>query len=176
MKENGHTGLYGKIGFTLVEMICVLLLLGIIGLLSTRVFTNMVKGYTLAKNSDAAVQKAQNAMQRMTIDFTYMLVNVSSGTSNTITYNTSLNNALQISIYQSGNIIYYSFSGGIYPLADGVKSNSLQFAYYNTYNSPADNAMTSGTSLIGIRYTMVGSDANSGFSQTYATRVKAGKL
>lgn len=169
-------GLSGKKGFTLIEMICVLLLLGVIGLLSTRVFTNMVKGYTLAKNADASVQKAQNAMQRMTIDFTYMLIDVSSGTSNAITYTTSLDDSLQISIYQSGNVIYYSFSGGNYPLTDGVKSNSLQFTYYNTYNSSAGNTMTSGTSLIGIHYTMVGRDANSGFSQTYATRVKAGKL
>jgi prepilin-type N-terminal cleavage/methylation domain-containing protein len=176
MKEKRHTELSHKIGFTLVEMICVLLLFGVIGLLSTRVFTNMVSGYTLAKNSDAAVQKAQNAMQRMTIDFTYMLVDVSSGTSNRITYNTSLDNSLQISIYQSGNVIYYSFNGGDYPLTDGVENNSLQFTYYNSYNSPADNAMSPDTSLIGIRYTMVGGDANSGFSQTYATRVKAGKL
>ena len=176
MKGDQYARCPRRAGFTLIEMICAMLLLGILGLLSTRLLTNMVQGYTLAKNSDAAVQKAQNAMQRMTIDFTYMLVNVSSGTSNTITYNTSLNNSLQISIYQSGNTIYYSFGGGNYALTDGVENNSLQFSYYNTYSSSAGNALTSGTALVGISYTMVGSDTNSTFSQTYNTRVKVGKL
>lgn len=163
-------------GFTLVEVICVMLLLGVVGLLSTRLFSNMVQGYTLARESDAAVQKAQNAMQRMTIDFTYMLVAASSGTTNTITYKTSLDSASQISIYQAGDTIYYAFGNEKYPLTDGVKNGSLQFFYYDTYSSAAGNTMKPDTALVGISYTMVGNAVNPEFSQTYSTRVKVGKL
>lgn len=163
-------------GFTLVEVVCVMLLLGVVGLLSTRLFGNMVQGYTLARESDAAVQKAQNAMQRMTIDFTYMLVAASSGTTNTITYKTSLDSASQISIYQAGDTIYYALGGGNYPLTDGVKNGSLQFFYYDTYGSAAGNTLNPGTALVGISYTMVGNAVSPGFSQTYSTRVKVGKL
>ncbi|MFU2208823.1 prepilin-type N-terminal cleavage/methylation domain-containing protein [Solidesulfovibrio sp. C21] len=162
-------------GFTLLEMVCVLVLLGVVALLTTRMFTNLISGYTLARNSAAAVQKAQNALQRMTIDFTYLKVASSSGGETSISYNTSLDNDA-IVISQSDNKISYSLNGTPYTLTDGVGADSLRFTYYNTYTSSADSALSSNTALVGISFTMVGDDPSQGFSQTYSTRVALNKV
>jgi prepilin-type N-terminal cleavage/methylation domain-containing protein len=166
-------------GFTLLELICVLVLLGIVAVLSTRMFSNVIRGYTLARNSDAAVQKAQNAMQRLTIDFTYLDTSLSSGTSSAITYNTTLNNAVQVMVFQSGNQIVYKYGGTNYVLTDGVKASTLVFNYYTTYNSGAltsFNNTVNTPNLIGFSYTMVGDDASQNLSQTYSTRVYVNKV
>jgi len=163
-------------GFTLLEMVCVLVLLGVVALLTTRMFTNLVDGYTMARNSAAAVQKAQNALQRMTIDFTYLKVASSSGGANSIYYNTSLDNDA-IVISQSDNKIMYSLNGTGYILTDGVAADSLRFTYYPDYAATAATTFdSSNTSLIGIAFTMVGDDPSQGFSQAYSTRVALNKV
>ncbi|UJX39409.1 prepilin-type N-terminal cleavage/methylation domain-containing protein [Desulfovibrio sp. JY] len=163
-------------GFTLLEMVCVLVLLGVVALLTTRMFTNLVDGYTMARNSAAAVQKAQNALQRMTIDFTYLKVASSSGGANSISYNTSLDNDA-IVISQSDNKIMYSLNGTGYILTDGVAADSLRFTYYPNYAATATPTFdSSGTALIGIAFTMVGDDPSQGFSQAYSTRVALNKV
>ncbi|WP_300154314.1 prepilin-type N-terminal cleavage/methylation domain-containing protein [Solidesulfovibrio sp.] len=163
-------------GFTLIEIVCVLVLLGLTALVSSRMFTNMIRGYVLARNSDAAVQKAQNAMQRMTIDFTYLRPNMSTGTASTLTYNMSLANTSNVTIAQSGNRITYSVNGTGYTLTDGVQANSLTFSYFNTYDSAALTSISSSTSIVGFSYTMVGDDTSQGLSQNYATRVMVNKV
>ncbi len=174
MRRQGWTHGVRCAGFTLIEIICVLVLLGLTALVSTRMFTNMIRGYVLARNSDAAVQKAQNAMQRMTIDFTYLQPSASTGTANTVTYNVL--NAANIIISQSGNRIMYSVNGTGYILTDGVQANSLTFSYYNTYNGTALTSMSSSTNIVGFSYTMVGDDTSQGLSQNYATRVTVNKV
>lgn len=168
-----------EVGFSLLEVICVLVLLGVVVLLSSQMFTNMIRGYTLARNSDAAVQKAQNAMQRLTIDFTYLDISRSSGNVNAITYNTTLDNTVQIVVFQSGNAIMYKYAGTNYILTDGVKASTLSFNYYTAYNAAASSSFSSVTNvptLVGFSYTMVGDDANLSLSQTYSTRVKVNKV
>lgn len=177
MSVRHHRNLRAReVGFSLLEVICVLVLLGVIVLLSTQMFTNAIRGYTLARNSDAAVQKAQNAMQRLTIDFTYLDVNMSSGNANAITYNTTLDNSVQIVVFQSGNTIVYRYAGANYVLTDGVKASTLAFTYYNAYNVAATSALSSSTVLVGFSYTMVGDDTSLSLSQTYSTRVKVNKV
>ncbi|EFL49896.1 conserved hypothetical protein [Solidesulfovibrio fructosivorans JJ]] len=163
-------------GFTLLEVVFVLVLLGVMALLTSRMFTNFVSGYTMARNSTAAVQKAQNALQRMTIDFTYLTPASSSGGTNSISYNTSLDNDA-IVISQSDDKIMYSLNGTGYVLTDGVAADSLRFTYYTNYAAPAATTFdSSGTSLIGISFTMVGDDPSQGFSQAYSTRVALNKI
>jgi prepilin-type N-terminal cleavage/methylation domain-containing protein len=163
-------------GFTLLEVVLVCVLLGILVLFSTRMFSNVIRGYVLARNSDAAVQKAQNAMQRMTLDFTYLKPNEATGTDHSLTYNMTLANTSQVTIQQSGNQITYSVSGSPYVLTDGVKAGSLAFSYYNSYDSAAANSISSSTSMIGLNYIMVGDDTSQGLSQSYATRVMVNKV
>jgi prepilin-type N-terminal cleavage/methylation domain-containing protein len=180
MRVRRHRSLRAEeVGFSLLEVICVLVLLGVVVLLSSRMFTNAIQGYTLARNSDAAVQKAQNAMQRLTIDFTYLDVSMSSGSANAITYNTTLDNSVQIVVFQSGNAIVYQYAGTNYVLTDGVKASTLAFNYYTAYNATALSSFSSGVNvpaLIGFSYTMVGDDASLSLSQPYSTRVTVNKV
>lgn len=163
-------------GFTIIEVLLVCVLLGFLALLSTRMFSNVIRGYILARNSDAAVQKAQNAMQRMTLDFTYLKPEDATGTDHSLTYNMTLANTSQVTIQQSGNTITYNVGGTPYILADGVKAGSLNFLYYNSYNAAAVNSISSSTSMIGLNYIMVGDDTSQGLSQSYATRVMVNKV
>lgn len=163
-------------GFTVLEVILVCVLLGILVLFSTRMFSNVIRGYVLARNSDAAVQKAQNAMQRMTLDFTYLKPNESTGTGNSLTYNMTLANTSQVTIRQSGDQITYSVGGNSYVLTDGVMAGSLTFSYYNSYNSVAVNSISSSSNMISLNYIMVGDDTSQGLSQNYATRVMVNKI
>lgn len=163
-------------GFTFVELLCVLVLLGVVGLLSTRMFTNMIQGYTLARNSDAAVQKAQNAMQRMTIDFTYVSGAHVDGTSTSITYNSPLDNMNPVTISQVDNTIWYNINGSSYILTDGVKPGSLHFNYYDRYDGAAKSTSGNASNMIGFSYVMVGDDTDQGLSQKYSTRVKIYKV
>lgn len=164
-------------GFSILELICVLVLLGFLGLLSSQMVSNAVRGYRLARNSDAAVQKAQNAMQRLTVDLTYVLSSsASSGNINIFTYNTTLNPTVTVSVFQTDNQIIYRYDGTNYVLTDGVKASSLAFTYYTRYDSSTANFTSGSTNLIGFSYTMAGSDPSLSLSQTYSTRVKIGKV
>lgn len=164
-------------GMTLLEIVCALAILGLVGLFGTRLLDNFVRGYTVARNADATVQKAQNALQRLTLEFTYLDMAQATGTANSITYNSVLDN-VTVSVFQSGNAIVYQRAGTNYTLTDGVAAGSLAFNYYTMYNGAAMNAATNNgnVQLIWFRYNMIGSDSSLGFSQTYATRVKVNKI
>ena len=163
-------------GISILEVVLVCVLLGILALVSTRMFSNVISGYILARNSDAAVQKAQNAMQRMTIDFTYLKPTEATGTEHSLLYNLPFTCTPQVNIQQSGNQITYNVGGSTYVLTDGVKAGSLTFSYYNTYDSIAVSSISPSTQIIGFNYVMVGDDASQGMSQNYATRVMVNKV
>ena len=163
-------------GISLLEIVLVCILLGILALTSTRMFSNVIRGYVFARNSDAAVQKAQNAMQRMTLDFTYLKPNEATGTEHSLVYNMTLANTSQVTIQQSGNQITYSVGGSAYVLTDGVKAGSLTFSYYSAYDAAGQSSITNATQLIGFNYVMVGDDSGLGLSQDYMTRVVVNKV
>ena len=58
-------------GFTLIEVIVTLILIGILGVIGSIGLVNMVQGYVTSKNNAAAVQKGQVAMLQMTKLLTY---------------------------------------------------------------------------------------------------------
>ena len=163
-------------GISILEIILVCILLGILALVSTRMFSNVIRGYVLARNSDAAVQKAQNAMQRMTLDFTYLKPNEATGTDHSLVYNMTLVNTSQVTIQQSGNQITYNVDGSPYVLADGVKAGSLTFSYYTAFNTAAVSSISPTTQLIGFNFVIVGDDPDQGISQNYTTRVVVNKV
>lgn len=163
-------------GFTLIEIVCVLVLLALMLAFSTTMFTAFVKGYTVARNADEVAQKAQMALQRMTIEFTYIDPASASGAANNISYNVTSPSIGSHTIRQDGNEIVYTVGGYNYTLADGVAAGSLVFSYYNTFGAGAASVLGSATSMVGISFNMVGEDAGIGMSQVYSTRVKINKL
>lgn len=162
-------------GFTLIEIVASLVVMGIIAVFGTSLLTNAVRGYTHARNADEVVQKAQMALQRMTIEFTQLVPSGSSGNAANITYNFNGTNCF---IFQNGNAIVYQYNGANYTLVDGVVGGSLQFRYYVGYSTSALSSFSSNASinLVGITFNMQGDDTSVGMNQTYATRVKVNKL
>jgi prepilin-type N-terminal cleavage/methylation domain-containing protein len=55
-------------GFTLVEIICVLLILGILGSFASLGLSQMIKLYLAVKDTDAVIQQAQIAMNRLFLE------------------------------------------------------------------------------------------------------------
>ncbi|EHJ47442.1 hypothetical protein DFW101_1434 [Solidesulfovibrio carbinoliphilus subsp. oakridgensis] len=165
-------------GFTLIEMLCAMILLALVGLLSTSLLETFVRGYNVAKNSDATVQKAQNALQRLTLEFTYLNMTGTTGTANSIAYNSSLDDGVAVNIFQEGNTIVYKRGDKKYILTDGVGTDSLSFQYFKTYDGTALVVVDKDPEIkmIGFQYNMVGSDPSLGFSQTYGTRVTVNKV
>ena len=165
-------------GFTLIEIICVLVLLGLMGIFGTQMLSTAVRGYTNARNADEIVQKAQMALQRMTVEFTYIIPTNMNGTANSIQYNVNINGAFETHlISQSGSRLLYQQAGTNYTLLDGVAANALGFLYYNTYVNAGVSTSTNSisTNIVGISFTMQGDDTSLGHSKAFSTRVKIHK-
>lgn len=163
-------------GFTLIEIIASLIILGLIALFGTSMLSNAVQGYTAARNADEVAQKAQMALQRMTIEFSTIAPSQTTGAATTITYVARFDGTTETHVIsQSGNQILYTQGGTAYPLLDGVAPGSLQFRYYTSYSAAAATSSSAATSIIGITFNMVGDDSTVGMSQTYSTRVTINK-
>ena len=174
---------HGSIGFTLIEIVIVLLLIGILAVFSSRLLTTVVQGYVLARSSDEVAQKAQMALQRMTIELSYAVpkLSTSSTTGNETTLNFITNaNTSSIgnhSISLNGTNLMYSQNGTDYVLADGITTQGLHFTYYDNFTSAAANSFSnSTTTIIGISLTMRGDNWASDVSRTFSTRVTINKF
>lgn len=170
-----HRQPLGRRGFTLIEMIAALVIMGMIALFGTNMLTNAVRGYTAARNADEVAQKAQLALQRMTIEFSALDPLLASGYATNLTYSYS---NVPHTISQSSNKIYYSQGGSNYTLLDGVAAGSLQFQYYTGYANAATNSFSNNPSisLVGVSFNMQGDDTSIGMMQSYSTRVKVNKV
>ena len=165
-------------GFTLIEIICVLVLLSLLGLFGTQMLTTAVRGYTNARNTDEVVQKAQMALQRMTVEFSYIALAGMSGTASSIQYNININGVNETHmVSQNGNRLLYQQGGANYTLLDGVSAGSLGFTYSNAYANAGVNNTTNNASItiVGISFTMQGDDPSLGLSKAFSTRVKINK-
>lgn len=163
-------------GFTLIEIIASLIILGLIALFGTSMLTNAVQGYTAARNADEVAQKAQMALQRMMVEFSAIDPNQTTGTATSVNYTASFSSTNETHVIsQSGNQILYTQDGTAYPLLDGVAPGSLQFRYYTSYSATAATSFSITSTLIGITFNMIGDDSSVGMSQTYSTRVKVNK-
>ena len=165
-------------GFTLIEILSVLVLLGLLGLFGTQMLATGVRGYRSARNADEVVQKAQMALQRMTVEFSYVVPTTMVGTASSISYTNPGGSIGDHTVSQTGNRLYYSAQdGNSYVLLDGVAASSLRFTYYDTYAAAGVSAVTNNPNinLVGISFNMVGDDPGLGLSKTFSTRVKINK-
>jgi prepilin-type N-terminal cleavage/methylation domain-containing protein len=165
------------VGFTLIEIVAALVLLGLLGLFTTQLLSTVVRGFVLARSSDAVVQKAQIALQRMTSDFSYLTL-VTSSSQNSITYTANFNGSETHTIALNGTTVTYTVDSTAYVLTDAVAATSgLQFTYFSNYAATASNTFASGTTtIIGISLTMHGADWDSNQTKTFTTRVTTSKL
>lgn len=162
-------------GYTLIEIIAVLVLLGLLAVFGGQILTTAVRGYVQARSADALVQKAQIALQRMTVEFSYMDPATASGNATLLNYNggVAINNEHTVSL--SGSNLLYAVGGVNYVLLDGLADGGLQFAYYNSYSSGSTTDFdAANTKIIGISLTMNG--VAGGAAQQFSTRVTLNKF
>jgi prepilin-type N-terminal cleavage/methylation domain-containing protein len=157
-------------GFTLIELIASLVLLGIIAVIAGMGIVQITKQYVFAQKAGETAQVAQVAMARMVKE----LARVRSGSSiGTATAPVSITFATPPS--ETGTISWSGSDSGTFvkpilmnslPLIENI--NNLTLRYYNTYNgSDTGSYSATGTILIGISFTVTGAD---GISSTFTER------
>jgi prepilin-type N-terminal cleavage/methylation domain-containing protein len=160
-------------GFTLIEVIVTLVLVGITAVMAGMWIVSVANGYVFAKMNASTVQKAQLAMTRLTKEFSAIQsVTASSGAG--ITFNRtdsalgtvpvvvsmSGGNALQLNVNNTGNNT----------LTDSVSSFAL--TYCDNANSASCPSTWSSTSkIINITLTLTGANnTTSAFTQRITPR------
>ena len=157
-------------GFTLVEIIVALLLLGIVAIFGGQLLTTAIQGYIQARSTDEVAQKAQVALQRMVIEFSYIAKGDSStsGNANSFSYNAA--SLGQHTIQLDGTNILYTQDGSQYIMLDGIAANGLQFKYYDSFNSTVSTSFGQKTTVIGITLVMHGDSWPANLNKVFSTR------
>jgi prepilin-type N-terminal cleavage/methylation domain-containing protein len=123
-------------GFTLIELIVVIVVLGILATGGLFVLRQVMDGYNLAQASAISTQKIQNALDRITLELsnitynsTQLRYNLSAGTANSVTYTVNFGGADEThTINQNGDRVRFDNNDNL-PLTDKVAANGLQFSY-----------------------------------------------
>jgi prepilin-type N-terminal cleavage/methylation domain-containing protein len=161
-------------GFTLIEAIVVIVVLGILVAIGTLGLKQSMDGYNLARANAESTQKAQTALDRITIELSHITYNsslgrynVSAGTASSITYTANFGGANETHTFdQNGNQVRFD-TDNTKPLTDCVATNGLQFTYFDG-NGNSVGATSTDMRLIGIALTV---QVISGVTRTFNARV-----
>ena len=161
-------------GFTLIEVIVTLVLVGITSALAGMWIVSVANGYVFAKMNARTAQNGQLAMTRLVKEFT-SITSIDSGSGNTnvnkITYTRtdSAFGSVSAVVSLSGNTIQMNIGNtGNNTLTDSVGSFTL--AYCDNFNSTSCPATWSSTSrVIEITLTLTGA---SNTPSTFTQRVR----
>ncbi len=171
-------------GFTLIELILSLVILGLIGAVGAVGFTDAVKGYLFGVDNANIAAKAQAALDRMTLELTHIDFwddstskekdGVTSSSKTSITYDVDFGDNRAS---ETGVGIQYNSSEGVVTLNTGSKDNILvddvtdfELVYYdNPADTTGEGTYTAGeTMCIGITLELTGTN---GKKFTFTTRV-----
>jgi prepilin-type N-terminal cleavage/methylation domain-containing protein len=147
-------------GFTLIELIAVLVILGIVSVLGSMGLVNIAQSYLFSKKNVAAAGQTQVAMARLVKEFS-AIQSIASATDKTITYTRAPGETHTVSWTAEDQPV--TIDGDT--LIGTVKSFSL--AYYNAYNGSAA-AYSSSTAVIQVTLVIKGYDDT---PLTYVDRV-----
>jgi prepilin-type N-terminal cleavage/methylation domain-containing protein len=160
-------------GFSLIELIMVIVILGILVLGGTFGLKQVMDGYTLAQANATSTQKAQNALNRLTIELSHISYisggsryNISDGTANSLTYTANFSGEDEVNpttINLSGNQVLLNN----FLLTDGLVTNGLQFTYFDG-NGNSVGATSTDMRLIGMALTV---QVTATATRTYNARV-----
>ena len=143
-----------KQGFTLIEIIVSILLLGIVAVVIGRETVNMVDSFISARTNAATLQKGQTAITRIqkelnNVKTVYIDPAKTNGTKITFT---SYKDAIEHTISWGGS--------GTDLLLDGIvltdKVSSFSLAYYDNYNGTASTTFLTTSRIIEINLIITG--------------------
>jgi len=137
-------------GFTLIEIIVTLILVGILAVIGSIGLVNMVQGYVTTKTNAAATQKGQIALLQMTKLMTYARTINNGATPGSMTFITYDTGSPTVTTTHT-----LSFSNGAVTLDNDTLIDHVQsfkFGYFDSYNA-AEQATWSASSKI-IEVTM----------------------
>ncbi|CAN2042710.1 hypothetical protein GMMP15_80063 [Candidatus Magnetomoraceae bacterium gMMP-15] len=132
--------LAGKKGFTLIELIMTLMIIGFLLGLTGIVMVNLVKAYSIAKENANTIQKARLAMFRLTRELTSLTTIGMAGNDRIRFYSDEVKNSgIQKFIgYDDGCVKIKNIDTGINNiLTDGILENNFSLEYlYDGSNLP----------------------------------------
>lgn len=137
-------------GFTLIELIAVLVILGIISVLGSMGLVEITRGFIFSKKNAAAAGQSQVAVARFVKEFS-AIQSIASATDKSITYTRTPGETHTVSWTAENQPV--TLDGDI--LIENVQSFSL--AYYNSYNGSAA-AYSSSTVVIQVTLVIKGYD------------------
>ena len=114
-------------GFSLIEVICALLLIGILSGFFLRAYTNIAGQHIVADDNYAQTQKTQLALLRIILEMQGATLDHSNTTASTIayTYTDASSNTTSRTIYLSGTNLILQIGNASHILADNINNFSV---------------------------------------------------
>jgi prepilin-type N-terminal cleavage/methylation domain-containing protein len=154
-------------GFTLIEIIAVLVLTGILATVAGMGIVKVSEGLVFAKQNASTTLKAQVALNRIEKEF-HIITGVTAGDAVSFTYTSNKENHL-------GEGHSLTFSGGfIYLDGDKLIDNVASFtlSYGNDYSSVSATSWGPGKKVIQVTFALTGAGGvNSTFTMRVAPRM-----
>jgi len=139
-------------GFTLIEVIASLVLVGIIGAIAGMGLVQIYKGFVFSKKTTATAQKGQITISRLVKEFS-AITSISSGTATSITFTRDPGVTHTISWAGANNPLLIATD----IVTDNVNSFNLQ--YYDSYDDPSPSpSYLPSTAMIEITLELKGAD------------------
>jgi prepilin-type N-terminal cleavage/methylation domain-containing protein len=135
-------------GFTLIEIILALVLIGIMSVFAGLFMTSFLSSYTLVKSNSDTAMKAQMAMNRISMELKEVSAVSAITTDSLITY-TNPSGAGRTIKRVGSNLFLSTPTDNI--LIDGVQAFQLSATYRNVYNIAADDV-----AFIDVGFTVTG--------------------
>ncbi|MGC9194522.1 MAG: type II secretion system protein [Syntrophobacteraceae bacterium] len=155
-------------GFTLVEMIVSLVLLGILAAVVMSGIVQAVKGFIFVTGTQSVVEGAELAMLRLSKELEVTSKSTLSGNSSSLTFS-SLHTGAPVTYtaaLSNSMLVLRDSAGNSYVLANNVEA--LGFSYYNAYNGAPVASWSSSSRIVGISLTVAGPGSA---LLTFSTRV-----
>lgn len=155
--------LRSRSGFTLIELIGSIVILGFLALIGTLGLLNVIDGYRFAADNAELSQKAEAALMRMTIELSYLVTNgILAGTATSINYRSDFGSGTEDHTFSlSGSQIQLD----TIPLTDLVDANGFQLQYFDSSGSAVS---PTSAKIIGISLTLRGAN---NLTRIFNTRV-----
>lgn len=144
---------WGEAGFSLIELIAVLVLMGILGVGTSLGFSHVVSGFILSRDTAAVAGKGQLAMLRLARELRVISA-VTAATATSITFDALRDGGATqtITVTQANKTI--TLNGDI--LTDSV--STLALAYYDTFDASPEVTWAPERRLIELTITLDGPD------------------